>query len=125
MNKIKLVVGRYAAGSGGVVQDSTRPVEFEGEKLAVLKRFEGLNDTRGVTETLCKADDGRIIVHVEQWSHWQGEPNVYTLHQVTEADLQPGGRFEDLGREAGYGRPLTLDEALSADKTADGGDLDS
>ncbi|MBI4672789.1 MAG: hypothetical protein HY741_14105 [Chloroflexi bacterium] len=47
------------------------------------------------------------------WSHWQGEPNTYALHQITEADLQTGGQYEQLGREAGFGRPLMLDEALT------------
>jgi hypothetical protein len=50
---------------------------------------------------------------VEDWSRWQGEPNTYDLLEVTEADLGPNGRFEALGREAGFGRPLTLDEALN------------
>jgi len=54
------------------------------------------------------------VVYVEDWSRWQGEPNHYSLCQVTEADLGVGGRFEALGREAGFGRPLTLDEALDA-----------
>ena len=35
------------------------------------------------------------------------------IHEVKESDLHVGGHFEALGAEAGYGRPLTLDESLS------------
>jgi len=33
---------------------------------------------------------------------------------LAESDLQVGGEFELLGREAGMGRSLTLDEGLTA-----------
>lgn len=118
METITVYVGSVQAGSSGQVNDNRRPVQFEGEELARLTTYGagrkgGITDTKGVTETLYKAADGRLIVHVEDWSHWQGEPTTEHLHQITEADLQVGGRFEELGREAGYGRPLTLDEALA------------
>jgi len=53
-------------------------------------------------------------MHVKDWSHWQGEPTTEWLTSVSEADLQPGGRFEDLGDACGFGRPLTLEEVLEA-----------
>jgi len=117
MKSITLQVGTYTVGNA-LVQDDTREVEFVGELVMSrtdygLGRGGGPTDTRGVTESLYKTEDGRLIVHVEDWSKWQGEPNTYSLHEVTEADLQVGGRFERLGAEAGYGRPLTLDEAVS------------
>ena len=59
-----------------------------------------------------KAADGRLVVHVHDWSRWQGEPDVYSLHHVDRAALQPGGEYEHLGAECGFGRPLTLDEAI-------------
>jgi len=115
--KIRVFVGSIVCGSGGQTNDTRRPVTFEGEKLAELTTYGlgagGITDTRGVTETLYRASDGRLIVHVDDWSRWQGEPSVETLHQVTEDDLNVGGKFEELGREAGLGRDLTLDEALS------------
>lgn len=118
METIKLVIGKVQALQDGRVQDSTRPVEFVGEEIASLATFgQGRNgqptDTRGTKEILYKTEDEQLVVYVEEWSHWQGEPNFYRLHKVSRAELEPGGRFEDLGREAGYGRPLTLDEALS------------
>ena len=118
MDTISLKVGTYAVGNGNIVQDNTRPVEFEGEELAKVSDYgtgrDGKpTDTRGTKETLYKTPDGRLVVYVENWSRWQGEPNTYDLLEVTETDLQPNGRFETLGREAGYGRPLTLDEALT------------
>ena len=118
MEKVTVSIGSVVAGSGGFTQDDTRKVEFVGEQLATRTEYGtgrggGVTDSRGATETLYETEDGRLVVHVEDWSHWQGEPNTYSLVEVTEADLQPGGRFEQLGYESGYGRPLTLDEALS------------
>ncbi len=118
MSTIKVLIGRTESTSSGHTQDLTREVEFEGEELARRTEYgfddrRGMiTDTRGATETLYKTDDGRLIVHVEDWSRWQGEGTTHTLHEISEADLQANGRFEMLGVEAGYGRPLTLDEAL-------------
>ena len=110
METIEVLIGGYVRG-GGDEQDDTRPVKFEGEELASVTDFIG-GDTRGVTETLYKTEDGRLVVHVKDWSRWQGEPTTYHLQEVSEEDLGPGGRFEKLGRAAGMGRPLTLEEAL-------------
>jgi len=96
----------------GAVQDFTRPVEFEGRKLAEHKRFIGSDDTRGVIETLYETADGAYVVHVQRWSNWMGEPDDYGLVRVTTKHLEYGGSFEWLGREAGLARPLTLDEVL-------------
>jgi hypothetical protein len=118
MDTIKVFVGSVVAGNSGQVNDARHPVTFEGEELARRTEYGegrggvGITDTRGVTETLYKTGDGRLIVHVEDWSRWQGEPTTESLHQATSADLGPNGCFEALGREAGFGRPLTLDEAL-------------
>jgi hypothetical protein len=117
METITLHVGSIVTGNSGQTNDDRREVQFTGEELASRTEYGmgnrgGITDTRGVTETLYRAEDGRLIVHVKDWSRWQSEPTVYSLHEVTEADLQPGGRFELLGVEAGYGRPLTLDEVL-------------
>ena len=117
---IKLHIGTVERGNA-FTQDNTRAVEFVGE--LVMSRTEygyddrtaKLSDTRGVTESLYKSEDGRLLVYTEDWSRWQGEPTTTSLHQVTEADLQIGGQYEALGHEAGYGRPLTLDEALAND----------
>lgn len=120
MEKITVYTGEVVALSNGATQDLRRPVRFVGEGLAELTTY-GYSDrtgyptdTRGVTETLYRTEDGRLVVYVQEWSRWQGEPNYYRLVEVTEADLQVGGRFEDLGREAGFGRALTLEEALEA-----------
>lgn len=115
--KIEVFVGTVVAGNSGRTNDTRRPVQFDGEKLASWTlygsgRDGNLTDTRGVTETLYRTDDGRLVVHVEDWSQWRGEPTTESLHEVTEADLEPGGEFEQLGREAGFGRPLT-DEAVA------------
>lgn len=119
MAKITLTIGSVQSSSSGTVQrDTRREVEFDGEKLAEYHEAgegrDGLpTDTRGTTETLYKASDGRLVAHVHDWSHWQGEPDTWRLYEVNEADLSGRGRFSELGRAAGYGRPLTLDEALT------------
>lgn len=122
MDTITVFVGTVNTLSNGATQDDRREVHFTGEQLATRKEYGehkgSLSDTRGVTETLYRAEDGRLVVHVDDWSRWRGEPNTESLHAITEADLQPGGRFEALGREAGFGRPLTLDEALRRPGTA-------
>jgi hypothetical protein len=109
--RVRVRVGTLIAVNGRL-QDFTQQVEFEARKLAEFHRFLGTDDTRGVSEVLYQTPDGRLIVHLEDWSRWQNEPTHYKLVEITQDDLQPGGRFEFLGREAGIARPLTLDEAL-------------
>jgi len=117
MKTIKILVGSIVT-KNAMKADGTRAVEFEGEEVAELLQL-GIGrdgaptDTRGTTSVLYRTDDGRLIAHIEDWSRWGGEPTTFTLHEVTEADLQVGGKFENLGRWAGYGRPLTLDEGLA------------
>ena len=120
MDKVNLTVGSECSTSGGAVDDRTRKVEFVGEMLGELRELgEGRDgsptDTRGTTQTLYRTEDGRMVVYVEDWSHWQGEPNTYTLVEATDADFEPNGRFYDLGVECGLpqSRSLTLDEALT------------
>jgi hypothetical protein len=117
MDKIRILIGRISSVNGRT-QDATRPVEFKGQKLAeYLKigydnRTGNLTDTRGITQTLYRTEAGRFIVHIEDWSRWQNEPTTYSLREVGESDLSVNGEFEALGREAGYGRPLALEEVL-------------
>jgi len=114
---IKVRIGTVESGSGGITQDCTKEVQFTGEELGHNSEYgyEGgrVTNSRGVVETLYKTEDGRLLVHVRDWSHWQGEPTRFSLVEVTEEELSPRGRFAFLGAEAGYGRPMTLDEALS------------
>ena len=117
MAKITVQVGSVFVGNSGLANDTRRPVEFEGERVATYEEYGwddrgGIGDTRGTIQTLYRVADGRMVVHIEDWSRWRGEPTVYTLREVTLDDLGPGGAFEMLGRQAGLARPLTLDEAL-------------
>ncbi|MBC7237044.1 MAG: hypothetical protein H5T69_14485 [Chloroflexi bacterium] len=112
MEKQRLVIGSRTILRSGHVQDNLRPVEFEGELLASHTDFSG-DDTRGITESLYRTLDGRLVVYVEDWSRWQGEPTIYRLVAVEDDDFEPGGRFELLGRQAGLVGPLSLDQALN------------
>jgi hypothetical protein len=118
VEKVTVQVGSIETGNSGQTNDSRREVCFEAEELATRKEYgEGrdgrITDSRGTTETLYKCADGRLVVHVNEWSHWQGEPDTSWLREVTTDDLSVNGEFEALGRDAGMGRALTLDEALS------------
>lgn len=118
METITVLVGTLEVLSGGQTQDSRREVVFEAERLGEHTAYGydskrgNLTDTRGTTETLYRAADGRLVVHSKDWSRWQGEPNIESLYLATDADLEPGERFEALGLACGMGRPWTLDEAL-------------
>ena len=112
MGTIEVYVGEVVALRNGTQQDTRRKVVFEGEKLG--ERTEYRTDTRGTTETPYRTSKGDLVVHIENWSKWQGEPNTETLVKATEDDLQPGGRFYSLALACGLSRPMTLEEALSA-----------
>ncbi len=91
-------------------------VEFEGEELAqVRERVDATDGTRGITETLYRASDGRLILHTHHWTRWAGETSRWTLQAVTVDDLGPDGAYWQLGAAAGFGHALTLDEALGDD----------
>lgn len=114
MDTIKLQIGSETSTNSGGMQSNLRDVEFIGELLAEHSWYDDpQSNTRGIKQQLYKTDDNRLIVYVEHWTRWQGETSAYELVKVTKTDLQVNGQFEMLGREAGYGRPLTLDEVFS------------
>jgi len=118
MATIRVSVGIIVTGNSGQTNDNRRVVEFEGEELGHhtiygTGRDDHITDTRGTTASLYRTSDGRLIVHVDDWSRWQGEPSTESLREITEADLQPDGAFVQLGAKCGFGRALTLDEALN------------
>jgi hypothetical protein len=118
METINVLIGKKVVGSGGLTQDDLREVEFKGELLAqnrqVGEHRGNVSDTRGTIERLYRTDIGQLFVHIESWSRWQGEPTSYSLCEVNEEDLGPIGQFWQLGADAGFGRPLTLEEALQS-----------
>lgn len=129
METITVIVGSVNAGKGTMLDD-TRQVQFEGEKLATVhqtgtredqeadkpmglaawaiaaKSRAGAQEDQGTdaTETLYRASDGRLLVYVQDWTHFKDGPAVYTLHEVAEQDLSRTGRFAQLGQEAGFWR---------------------
>jgi len=111
METITLHIGRSVI-VGGCQQDNLRPVQFEGELIGSRREFIDERGTRGVDQSLYRTADGRLIVYVENWSRWQGEPTTSKLVQVQPADLDAGGPYELLGRACGMARALSLDEAL-------------
>ncbi len=119
METQKVLVGSITSTSSGATQDDTRLVEFEAVNLAEHRQFGTgragcLTETRGTTERLFRLGDGQLAVHVENWSHWQGEVTTHSLHEVTEVDLGPNGDFWQLGTEGGFCRSLKFDEAVTS-----------
>lgn len=118
MVNIRVMAGSIETAHNGFLRDNRRVVEFTGHELGSLTSYDYdagkgcLTDTRGATETLYKAQDGRLIVHVNDWSRWQGEPSIERLHEIQESDLETGGEYEALGRECGFRKLLTVDQAL-------------
>ena len=112
---ITVLVGTEQTGNSGQTNDNRRAVQFEAQNLGSVTirgaaQDGGILGTRGVTETLYKTTDGQLVVHVDDWSWWQGEVSTESLHEVHQDDLETDGEYEQLGLECGYGRPLTLDE---------------
>lgn len=119
MEKIQLLVGSVIVGVSGVTLDTTRKVVFVGERLAehsITGIHEGqITDTRGTKQALYRTSEGRLIVYVVNWTDWVGKPTTYTIQETTRAELAE--HFPDLADQIGLGRPLTLDEALTLNRS--------
>ena len=112
MKTYKVQVGSVGTDRSGRSHGEYQDVEFKAEKLGETSYLTGSDDTRGVEETLYRTEDGRLILYEYYWSRWQGESSTRRLFEVSEDELAPNGQYWRLGKEAGFGRPLTLDEAL-------------
>jgi len=98
---------RLHIGTSTIFENNKSMVEFDGVKRG--ERRIGVSDK----EVLYKTSDGRFIVYTRMW---EGSVTTRKLHLVTKKDLVVGGKFEALGRELGFCKPLTLDEALGIKK---------
>ena len=83
-------------------------VTFDGECLGVCWEE---YDSRGVETTVFRSSDGRIIVHQERWSRWEGEEtraDVVVFPSIEDATDAFRWELEQAGI---IPRPtLTLDE---------------
>ena len=105
MKTVDVIVGSVNAGHGGSTTGETRRVQFEGQELATTHQTESSEDERtDRTETLYRTGDGRLLVYVQDWSHWQDGAAVYSLTQVSEQDLGSTGKYAQLGQAAGFWR---------------------
>lgn len=125
VEEITVNIGELVTGNSGITNDTRQAVEFTGEKLGEYReygtdRYGNITDTRGTTQTLYRTADGGLVVHVHEWSRWVGEPDTEGLYAVTEKSLQPGGAYDRLGAACGFGRPLTLAEAIGPRRAATG-----
>ena len=117
MEQVTVMVGSITTGNSGLTRDTTRDVNFTGERLGEYRQpgmHKGtISDSRGTIKTLYRTEDGRLIVHIQNWTRWVGEATSYTLHTVTLAELVKEYPF--LADACGLGQPLTLDQALSVE----------
>lgn len=123
VEEITVEIGQLVTGNSGITNDTRQAVQFTGEELGSYReygtdRYGKITDTRGTTQTLYRTADGGLVVHVYEWSRWVGEPDAEFLYAVTEKTLQHGGLYDRLGAACGFGRPLTLAEAIGPRRDA-------
>jgi len=86
---------------GGCWRDETLwcvSIQVKGEQVATRTEYTDPRGARGITETLYRTPDGRLLAYSHYWTATQGEPVTYRVEEVTPDDLAAGGRFEALGR---------------------------
>jgi hypothetical protein len=88
-------------------KNTIREVEFEGERLAKVSR----GDHRGVNLTLYDTPGRGLILHVYDYSHWQGESSTYEIRSTTREQIRD--REPKLARKAGFDEPVSLDKVMS------------
>jgi len=92
MEQLRLLIGNMYA---------FRQVDFVGEVLAENSRAYATEQGRfEVVETLYRADDGHLLVHVDKLPSSEKLYEFSTLRRVQEVDLAEGGEFAELGRKA-------------------------
>lgn len=111
VNLISVSVGKTRINQSGHYTDNTHRVEFVGEEIGRLESPK--SGTNGIDQVLYRTADGRLVVHEYSWTKWQPGSDLYKLHQVERDDLEPGGQFEELGRESYFRRAMSFDEALA------------
>lgn len=107
MDRQYVYVGRLVPMPDRTVQDWREEVIFEGEKLASrVKHAADWKSNAGfdpyeTVETIYRTADGQLLVYVTSWSGWPANPTIESLRELSEVDIQPGGRFHALGALAG------------------------
>ena len=106
MERIILKIGKVVVNSEPI--DLRQPVEFVGKRLA-RRCIRDNEEIRGY-ESLYRLEGGRYLIYVEEIEE---DESYYRIRIAQPGDLDVGGRYELLAREAGVlTRPMTLDEAL-------------
>jgi len=104
--KHHLFVGTLSR-DGSRLNEKTHVHAFEAVELATIRGYDAkergaLDPARGLRQTLYRALDLRLLVHTETWNLRNGAQMSFTLEEINKEDLQPGGKYQDLGFEAGY-----------------------
>ncbi|OQA07953.1 MAG: hypothetical protein BWY65_01684 [Firmicutes bacterium ADurb.Bin373] len=107
MAEIELEVGVYYSGTSA---DDTKKIRFIGKKIADAKALYGSTssrDDRGTEYTLYLTKKGKILLHREDWSRWQGDDSeasyqVYdSLTEFSASANVPGELVQEAGRAMG------------------------
>jgi hypothetical protein len=112
MKTVKLLVGSEGSTSWGKFVENTREVEFKADLLGEVE-LPVYDRDRGIKQELYRTSGKQLIVYTYEWTNWQGETSWRSIAEVSNEHLGPNGRYEALGLACGFGRPLTLDEALN------------
>ena len=89
-------IGSALSRKRDVEQSLQEPVRFVGEELATSILYADGNGAWERKETLFRADDGRLLVYVQDRS--QEKASACSLHEASFADLGRRGRFAGLGQ---------------------------
>jgi hypothetical protein len=89
-------IGSVLTRKQDVQQSLQEPVHFVGEELATSILYADDNGAWERKETLFRADDGRLLVYVQDRS--QEQESACSLHEASFPDLGRRGRFAGLGQ---------------------------
>jgi len=120
MNK-ELKLQEVKIGSFGADGDYRKTYRFKGIQVAWTRNHRAARsrDDRGQDKTLYQVGEDKYIVHILNWTHWQGEHDNAYFHSLddeeglstpiilTSADVT--AIFPDLANEAEISAPTDLD----------------
>lgn len=100
--KVELEVGTTNNRMGE--SDNLKTIRFIGKELAWIRNLHGQTgsgDDRGTTYTLYLTQKGKFLLHIDEWSRWQGESS-HSRYKVYESmrEIEEKEGLDQLIREA-------------------------
>ena len=112
----RIWIGTITRGADGALVDERRLVTIPAAELArhVANAAEGVvGGSNGTCKTLLRTEDGRYLVHTEEWSTGLDSETVfsYTVEEL-DADAVVSLLTADNGNGWDYGQVVSIDELL-------------